>query len=124
MTTRRQLLSLMAATPLAAQVDRLGRQGPVQKIVVLGAGLAGLCSAFELQSQGHQVTVLEAQSRAGGRVRTLREPFAPGLYTEAGPESIPESHELTQHYARLFELKLVAAWPSDMRSIYHAGGRR
>jgi monoamine oxidase len=124
MTTRRQFLSWMAAAPLAAQVERLGRQGPAQRIIVLGAGLAGLCSAFELQSQGHQVTVVEAQSRPGGRVRTLREPFAPGLYTEAGPESIPGSHELTQHYARLFDLKLLAAWPTEMRSIYHAAGRR
>jgi monoamine oxidase len=124
MTTRRQLLSWIAAAPLAAQVERLQRRGPAQNIIVLGAGLAGLCSAFELQLQGHQVTVLEAQSRPGGRVLTLREPFAPGLYTEAGPESIPGSHELTQHYARLFELKLAAAWPVDTRSVYHAAGRR
>ena len=124
MTTRRQLLSLMAAAPLAAQVERLPRRGPAQKIVVLGGGLAGLCSAFELQSQGHQVTVLEAQSRPGGRVLTLREPFAPGLYTEAGPESIPGTHDLTLYYARLFDLKLAAAWPIDMRSVYYASGRR
>jgi len=114
----------MAATPLAAQIERLQRRGPAQKIVVLGAGLAGLCSAFELLSQGHDVTVLEAQSRPGGRVLTLREPFAPGLYTEAGPESIPESHELTQYYARFFDLKLAPAWPIGMRNVYHAAGCR
>lgn len=124
MTTRRELLCWMAATPLAAQVERLQRRGPAQNVVVLGAGLAGLCSAFELQSQGHRVTVMEAQSRPGGRVLTLREPFAPGLYTEAGPESIPGSHDLTQYYARLFDLKMVAAWPADMRAVYHAAGRR
>lgn len=124
MTTRRQLLSWMAAAPLAAHVERLPRRGRAQKIVVLGAGLAGLCSAFELQSQGHDVTVLEAQSRPGGRVLTLREPFAPGLYTEAGPESIPETHDLTRYYARLFGLKLAPAWPTDMRTVYYAGGRR
>ena len=124
MTTRRQLLSWIASTPLAAQVERLQKRGPSQKIVVLGGGLAGLCSAFELQSQGHNVTVLEAQSRPGGRVFTLREPLAPGLYTEAGPESIPGSHDLTQHYAQQFELKLAPAWPANMRGVYHAAGRR
>ena len=61
--------------------------------------MAGLCAAYELRRQGHQVTLLEAQKRPGGRVRTLRENFAPGLYVEAGAESIPSAHELIRHYA-------------------------
>jgi monoamine oxidase len=114
----------MAAAPAIAQIQRLERRGPVQRVIVLGAGLSGLCSAYELQSQGHQVTVLEAQMRAGGRVRTLRENFGPGLYGEAGAESIPSSHDVTQHYARTFGLKLLPAWVAGMKSCYHLGGRR
>jgi uncharacterized protein with NAD-binding domain and iron-sulfur cluster len=49
-------------------------------VIVVGAGLAGLAAAYELTLRGHDVTVLEAQSRPGGRVHTLREPFADGLY--------------------------------------------
>ncbi len=115
----------MAAAPASAQVvERLERRGPPQRVVVLGAGLAGLCSAFELQSQGHRVTVLEAQMRPGGRVRTLREHFAPGLYCEAGAEAIPQSHNLTQHYAKAFGLNLLPGVIPGKRSFYHVHGQR
>jgi monoamine oxidase len=125
MMNRRQWLKCMAvSTPLAAQVQTLERRGPPQRVIVLGAGLAGLCSGYELQTQGHQVTVLEAQLRPGGRVRTLRECFAPGLYGEAGAEAIPSAHELTQHYAHTFGLRLRPNTIPGMRSFYHVRGRR
>ena len=124
MTRRQWLKSLALSAPLAAQVQTLERRGPVQRVVVLGGGLAGLCSAYELQTQGHQVTVLEAQLRPGGRVRTLRECFAPGLYGEAGAEAIPSAHHLTLHYARAFDLKLLPNAIPGMRSFYHVRGRR
>ena len=108
MSTRREFLALLAAAAVPLpQLPRFPQRGSPQRIVVLGGGLAGLCAAYELQNLGHTVTVLEAQTRAGGRVRTLREPFSPGLYTEAGPETIPGAHDITQHYAREFGLTLV-----------------
>ena len=55
-----------------------------QRVIVVGAGLAGLAAAHELVRAGHDVVVIEARSRAGGRVHTLRQPFADGLYAEAG----------------------------------------
>lgn len=58
--------------------------GRSQRVIILGAGLSGLAAAHELVRAGHDVTVIEARSRAGGRVHTLREPFADGLYAEAG----------------------------------------
>src|SRR4029450_4738793 len=99
MVSRRAFLTAIAAaaTPLP-QLERFTRRGAAQHVIVIGGGLAGLCSAYELQALGHTVTVLEAQMRPGGRVRTLREPFAPGVYVEAGAEQIPGAHEITQHY--------------------------
>ena len=44
-----------------------------KKVIVIGAGLAGLSAAFELTQTGHDVTVLEARTRSGGRVYTLRD---------------------------------------------------
>ena len=55
-----------------------------QRVIVVGAGLAGLAAAYELTRAGHDVTVVEAQSRPGGRVHTIRDPFTDGLYAEAG----------------------------------------
>jgi monoamine oxidase len=54
------------------------------KILVVGAGLSGLISARRLQEAGHEVTILEARPRVGGRVLSLRDPFAAGQYADVG----------------------------------------
>src|SRR5581483_7567949 len=76
-----------------------------QRIIVVGAGMAGLSAAYELKRAGHEVTVLEAQQRVGGRLQTYREPFTDGLYAEAGGMRLPASHELTMAYVNKFKLK-------------------
>jgi monoamine oxidase len=74
-------------------------------VIVIGAGLAGLCAAYELERRGHTVTTLEADtSHMGGRVRTLR--FDNGLYGEAGAMRIPLRHQTTRHYVSVFGLPL------------------
>ncbi len=75
-----------------------------KKVIIVGAGMAGLVAADMLSRAGHDPLILEAQSRIGGRVYTLREPFAPGLYGEAGAMRIPRSHELTMAYIEKFAL--------------------
>lgn len=74
-------------------------------IVIIGAGMAGLTAAFELTRAGHKVTILEANNRAGGRVFTMREPFADGLYGEAGAMRYPSSHLLLKSYLEKFNLQ-------------------
>ncbi|MFY9820573.1 MAG: FAD-dependent oxidoreductase [Thermoanaerobaculia bacterium] len=93
-------------------------------MLVVGAGLAGLAAAYELAQAGHEVTVLEARSRAGGRVQTLREPFADGLYVEAGAATVQDTHDWTIHYARLFDLPLDPIPHSQGSTLYQVGGRR
>lgn len=66
--------------------------GARRQVIVVGAGLAGLTTALDLVARGWEVTVLEARERVGGRVHTLREPFAAGLHAEAGGESIDVDH--------------------------------
>lgn len=99
-----RLLSLASAAPLTAgpllaQVDAAVKTGKPLKIIIAGAGLAGLCAAYELEKRGHQCVILEADgSHIGGRVRTLR--LQDGLYGEAGAMRVPESHQITRHYLK------------------------
>lgn len=58
------------------------------KLIVVGAGLSGLVAATEIQAAGHDVIVLEARDRVGGRVFTLREGFAGGQFADIGAEII------------------------------------
>src|SRR5476651_746874 len=51
---------------------QLARARKGASVVILGAGMAGLVSAFELSEAGYEVTVLEARDRAGGRNWTVR----------------------------------------------------
>lgn len=70
------------------------------RVVVIGAGMAGLVAADALIRGGHEVVVLEARRRVGGRVHTLREPFSSGLFGEAGAMRIPTGHHLTLEYVK------------------------
>ena len=79
--------------------------GQPKKVVIVGAGMAGLVAASELLAAGHDPLILEAQQRIGGRVYTLRQPFAQGLYGEAGAMRIPRAHTLTMAYIEKFGLK-------------------
>jgi monoamine oxidase len=108
----------------AATDDRLERRGAPKKVVVVGAGLAGLSAAYELTQAGHEVTVLEARGRAGGRVQTLREPFSDGLYAEAGAMNVYDTHDWTLKYVKLFGLTLDASAPSTLASVVYMRGRR
>ena len=92
------------------------RSGPAKRVIIIGAGLAGLTAAYELTQSGHDVTVLEAQGRPGGRVRTLRDPFADDLYAELGAARIPDNHEWTLKYVKLFGLTLTPFYPATGRS--------
>lgn len=100
--------------PAPALPFELEGNGDGKKIIILGAGLAGMTSAFELGKLGYQCTVLEARERSGGRCWSVRKGsvntetdhgkhtsgFDDGLYFNAGPSRIPHNHELTLHYCK------------------------
>jgi monoamine oxidase len=131
---RREFLqqgAFMFAALSASRLETLAAGGKPEealstrkRVVVIGAGLAGLSAAYQLTRADHEVMILEARTRAGGRVHTLREPFADGLHAEAGAMFIPDSHDLTMHYVRLFRLPLVAI-PFERRlPVFYLQGRR
>lgn len=73
---RREILRLLALAPAFALACRGAAgvtpvSGPTNRVVIVGAGLAGLVLAGMLRSAGIEVVVLEARDRIGGRVHTI-----------------------------------------------------
>ena len=93
--------------------------GRPARVLIAGAGMAGLVAAYELQRAGHEPLILEAQNRLGGRVQTLREPFADGLYAEAGAMRIPRAHALTLAYVEKFGLPTTPFTMGNGRGFYY-----
>ena len=110
--------------------------GAGKKVVVLGAGIAGLVAAFELRKAGYAVTVLEARGRVGGRAWTIRGSqkidqidrplqhanFTAGQYFNAGPARIPSSHHLILSYAERLGVPLEVFVNSNQSAGWDFGG--
>jgi len=77
-------------------------------VTVIGAGLAGLSAAFDLERAGCKVTVLEARQRVGGRVHSLRT-FKHGLVAEGGGEFIETHHTRMIALAKQFNISLASS---------------
>lgn len=106
--TRREFLrGTLALGSLALLSNRLVRAGsPGRRVVVVGAGFAGLAAAYELSSAGYEVTVVEARKRAGGRVLSFGD-FVPGKNVEGGAELIGSNHPAWVAYADRFGLEFL-----------------
>jgi len=90
----------------ASQVRLAAGSGQGRRVVILGAGIAGMVAAWELQKAGYTCTILEARDRAGGRNWTIRNgtrvemtdgtaqtcSFEEGHYFNAGPARLPSQH--------------------------------
>lgn len=94
-----------------------------KKVLVIGAGLAGLTAAYELTQAGHEVIVFEARNRAGGRVLTVRD-FADGLYAECGGEGVEHNHDYILRYIEEFGLSLYPTGYADLPSLSSAPRER
>jgi monoamine oxidase len=71
-------------------------------VCIIGGGIAGLTAAYELLKLKHDVTLLEASNRFGGRILTHY--FADGTYGELGAMRIPCDHACVWHYIDEFAL--------------------
>jgi monoamine oxidase len=123
-------LGLLAA-PTQTPFDLSGGVSGV-RVLVLGAGLAGLTVAYELGKVGYDCRVLEARARPGGRVFTVRRgtvseeddpgqtaAFDDGLYFNAGPMRISHHHHTTLAYCRELQVPVeVFVADSDAAYLY------
>jgi len=132
-----ETLGLAVPTPVGAEKFAMARVSGRPSVVILGAGIAGLVSAYELQRAGYRVTVLEARERIGGRSWTIRggdrivqtgrpdqhASFDPGLYFNAGPARIPSTHRLILSYARRFGVQLEPFINVNRNAGWDFGGK-
>jgi monoamine oxidase len=124
--------------PAAAEPFALPQgSGRGRKVVILGAGIAGLVSAYELGRVGWEVTVLEARDRIGGRVWTVRGgdrivqtgrsdqicTFSDGLYLNAGAARIPHQHHVILGYARALGVPMEIMVNSNRAARSEFNGR-
>lgn len=97
-----------------------------KKIILIGAGMAGLVAASLLKEAGHRVTILEASDRVGGRIYTIQSDFTDELYFEAGAMRIPNTHLLTLEYIKKFNLPLnpfINSTPDDILFVKNIKSR-
>lgn len=84
------------------------RPSDSKKVIVAGAGIAGLCCAYELVKRGHDVTILEASDRHSGHVFTLKGALSDGLYADLGAEHITKpGYERFWEYAKELNLTVL-----------------
>ena len=127
--TRQLLTSLTTAAflpphlRLAANDPWKPSSTPRKRVIGLGAGLAGLSAAYELNAAGHDVVVLEARHGPGGRVLTVRAPFPDGLYAEIGATRISDLNDWTLKYVSAFGLALEP-FKTGGADVFHIHGKR
>ena len=119
---------------LAASLALPRESGRGKTVVILGAGVSGLCAAYELDRAGYDCIILEAQRRAGGRSLTLRRgdtfremngplqtcEFDEGLYLNAGPGRIPHHHINVIDYCRRFGVALQPYIFASRANLVHS----
>jgi monoamine oxidase len=128
-TTRRQWLLGAASLALGAcgaarRAPRASGASGVRPVAVLGAGLAGLVAALDLVQSGRDVVVLEAQSRPGGRILTLRSPFSDAEFVEAGAAHVVGDPDLLAVMASVGIGVVKPRPPRGLATIEYFGRQR
>lgn len=150
--TRRTLLSLIGviggSSAVMQAMAQMGHAAPISykgrlaldgrpkgaKVLVLGAGLAGMTAAYELRNAGYEVQILEYNSRIGGRSWTLRGgdrytelggaeqhcEFEAGHYMNPGPWRISHTHRAIIDYCTRFGVALEPFLQINFNGFVHS----
>ena len=125
---RREFLKLTLAAGAGLLISsntmaltRLGRGGK-KRVVVIGAGFAGLTCAYELKAAGYDVTILEARERVGGRVLSFnaanKNEYVKGRNIEGGAELIGSNHPTWVNYAEQFKLEWLDVTEDEGEAVF------
>jgi len=114
--SRRTFLAGMGAAAIPGAWQGARAANP-QKVIVVGAGLAGLAATYELQQAGVDVTLIERSGRVGGRIRTLRGHFADDAWVDLGGQTSGGGYANFFYYATKFGLAF------EEQRAFPGGGR-
>lgn len=133
------LLPVMNASADERSIRPISGQG--KSVVILGGGIAGLVSAYEMRKLGYRCTLLEARERVGGRNWTVRNgtkvefvdgftqlcTFEEGNYQNVGPARLPSIHTTMLGYCQELGVPLEVEINTSRSSLLQAdklnGGR-
>lgn len=112
--SRRQVLAGMAmlgglslSPPAARRLPQPTALKTSDRVLIVGAGIAGLTAAYRLQQAGLPVDVVEASSRVGGRLRSVSQTSGQGGLVELGGEFIDSRHTQVRSLAAELGLELA-----------------
>ena len=123
---RRELPTLGVLQPTANTPLEATQAPHAPRIVIVGAGMAGLTAAYYLQQYGLTADLYESSTRTGGRIYSSQGLFAPELTTELGGEFINSNHHDMLAFVKRFELTLIdteAPSETNLRTHYFFNGR-
>jgi monoamine oxidase len=150
--SRRDLFALIGATAggavmydamtTLAYAGESGYEGPPNlsgdvkgaSVLILGSGIAGMTSAYELRKAGYKVQILEYQDRPGGRNWSLyggdkytelggytqNVQFDKGLYLNPGPWRLPYHHQGILNYAKVLKVQLEPFIQTNYNAYVHS----
>ena len=115
------------AGSISSPLAPAGRSRSRSRVVIVGAGVAGMTCAYRLRQAGLDCNVYEANTRAGGRTWTLRGFFDDDQITEHGGQLIASTHHHVRRLAAELGLRLIdlnALYPKGARDTYMISGQR
>jgi monoamine oxidase len=102
-----RLSAVVPAAPILPSDRTPARPLSERRVIVIGAGFAGLTAAYELTNLGFNVTVVDAQKRLGGRVHTVQD-IVSGKTIEGGGELIGSNHPAWKAYKKKFNFTFLS----------------